>query len=192
MVLSFKERHVESAAPGELLCQDTFFVGTLKGVGRVYLHTVIDTYGSFAFGFLHTTQQPEAAVAVVHNDVLPFYEAHGLPVKAILTDNRREYCGTEAHPYELYLELNDIEHRRTKVRSPQTNGFVERFNRTVLDEFFRVVFRQKLNENLESLQTDLDNWLHEYTYERQHLGYRNQGRSPLETIELYLSDTLKL
>jgi len=189
---SFKERHVESAAPGELLCQDTFFVGTLKGVGRVYLHAVIDTYGSFAFGFLHTTKHPEAAVAVVHNEVLPFYEAHGLSVKAILTDNGREYCGTEAHPYELYLELNDIEHRRTKVRSPQTNGFVERFNRTVLDEFFRVVFRQKLYENLESLQTDLDNWLHEYNYERPHLGYRNQGRRPWETIAMFLDETLKL
>jgi len=189
---SFKERHVESSGPGQLLSQDTFFVGTLKGVGRVYMHTVIDTYGSFAFGFLHTTKQPEAAVAVVHNEVLPFYEQHGIPVKAILTDNGREYCGTQAHPYELYLELNDIEHRRTKVRSPQTNGFVERFNRTVLDEFYRIVFRQKLYEEVETLQKDLDKWLHEYNYERPHLGYRNQGRRPWETIELYLQnhDTL--
>jgi len=189
---SFKERHVESSGPGQLLSQDTFFVGTLKGVGRVYMHTVIDTYGSFAFGFLHTTKQPEAAVAVVHNEVLPFYEQHGIPVKAILTDNGREYCGTQAHPYELYLELNDIEHRRTKVRSPQTNGFVERFNRTVLDEFYRIVFRQKLYEEVETLQKDLDKWLDEYNYERPHLGYRNQGRRPWETIELYLQnhDTL--
>lgn len=183
---SFKERHVESSGPGQLLSQDTFFVGTLKGVGRVYMHTVIDTYGSFAFGFLHTTKQPEAAVAVVHNDVLPFYKEQGLPVKAILTDNGREYCGTEAHPYELYLELNDIEHRRTKVRSPQTNGFVERFNRTVLDEFYRIVFRQKLYETVAALQKDLDKWLHEYNYERPHLGYRNQGRRPWETIKLFL------
>lgn len=153
---------------------------------------MIDTYGSVAFGFLHTTKQPEAAVAVVHNDVLPFYEAHGLPVKAILTDTGREYCGTEAHPYELYLELNDIEHRRTKVRSPQTNGFVERFNRTVLDEFFRVVFRQKPYESVASLQMDLDTWLHEYNYERPHLGYRNQGRRPWETIAMFLDGTLKL
>jgi len=99
------------------LCQDTFFVGTLKGVGRVHLHTVIDTFRSYAFGFLHTTKHPEAAVAVVHNDVLPFYKGLGIPVKAILTDNGREYCGTDAHPYELYLALNDIEHRRTQVRT---------------------------------------------------------------------------
>ena len=189
---SFRERHVESPGPGALLSQDTFFVGTLKGVGRVYMHTVVDTYGSYAFGFLHTTKQPEAAVAVLHNDVLPFYEEHGLPVQAILTDNGREYCGTEAHPYELYLELNDIEHRRTQVRRPQTNGFVERFNRTVLDEFYRIVFRQKLYEKVETLQKDLDEWLHEYNYERPHLGYRNQGRRPWETIELFVNGSPKL
>jgi transposase InsO family protein len=163
----------------------TFYVGVLKGVGRVYLHAVVDTYGSYAFGFLHTTKQPEAAVAVVHNDVLPFYEERGLPVDAILTDNGREFCGKDTHPYELYLELNDIEHRKTQVRRPQTNGFVERFNRTVLDEFFRIVFRTKLYESVEVLQLDLDAWLVHYNTERPHQGYRNQGRRPIETIELF-------
>jgi Integrase core domain/Helix-turn-helix domain len=97
----FKERHVESSRPGELLSQDTCYVGQLKGVGKVYLHTVVDTFGSFAFGFLHTSKQPEAAVAVLHNDALPFYAEQGLPVQAVLTDNGREFCGTESHPYEL-------------------------------------------------------------------------------------------
>ena len=189
---SFRERHVESSAPGELLCQDTFYVGVLKGVGRIYMHAIVDTYGSYGFGFLHTTKQPEAAVAVLHNDALPFYEENGIPVGAILTDNGREFCGTEAHPYELYLELNDIEHRRTQVRHPQTNGFVERFNRTVLDEFFRIAFRRKLYESVESLQADLDVWLKEYNYERPHLGYRNQGRRPWETVELYLKNKASL
>ena len=90
----------------------------LKGIGRVYLHAVVDTHGSYAFGFLHVSKQPEAAVAVLHNDVLPFYDKLGLPVRAVLTDNGREFCGTERHPYELYLALNDIEHRKTRVRTP--------------------------------------------------------------------------
>ena len=64
---AFRERHVESAMPGELLCQDTLFVGNLKGIGKVYLQAVVDTYGSYAFGFLHVSRQPEAAVAVLHN-----------------------------------------------------------------------------------------------------------------------------
>jgi len=183
----FRERHVESSRPGELVAQDTFFVGHLKGVGKVYMQAVVDTYGSYAFGFLHTGKLPECAAAVLHNDVLPFYQEKGIPVGAILTDNGREYCGTEAHPYELYLALNEIEHRKTRVRRPQTNGFVERFNRTALDEFFRKAFREKLYESVEALQADLDTWLHHYNYERPHRGYRNMGKRPADTVAEYLT-----
>jgi transposase InsO family protein len=183
----FRERHVESAAPGELLSADTFFVGSLKGVGKVYLHAVADTYGSYAFGFLHVSKQPEAAVAVLHNDVLPFYRNLDLPVGAILTDNGREFCGTERHPYELYLDLNGIEHRRTRVRSPKTNGFVECFNGTVLDEFFRVKMRETFYDSVEALQADLDAWLVHYNTERPHLGYRNMGRRPADTVMSFVS-----
>ncbi len=166
------ERHIESSRPGELLAQDTFFVGTLKGVSKVYLHVVVDTVGNYvpagshAFGFLHPSKQPAAAVAVLHNDVLPFYRQRGLPVAAVLTHNGREFCGKDSHPYELYLELNDIRHKRTQVAHPQTNGFVERFNRTVLDEFFRLAFRRTFYESVEALQTDLDAWLIYYNTER--------------------------
>jgi transposase InsO family protein len=185
----FRERHVESGRPGELLSADTFMVGTLKGIGRVYLHAVVDTHGSYAFGFLHVSKQPEAAVAVLHNDVLPFYAGLDLPVAAILTDNGREFCGTERHPYELYLALNDIEHRTARVGTPRTNGFVERFNGTVLEEFFRPTMRSQLYESVEALQTDLDAWLHHYNHERPHLGYRNQGRRPWETVERFVSQS---
>ncbi len=89
----FRERHVESHKPGELLNQDTFYVGHLKGVGKVYLHAVV----SYDFGFLHTSKQPEAAVAVVHNDVIPFYKKWNLTIENILTDNGREFCGTDSH-----------------------------------------------------------------------------------------------
>lgn len=183
----FRERHVESERPGELLSADTFMVGTLKGIGRVYLHAVVDTHGSYAFGFLHVSKQPEAAVAVLHNDVLPFYRNLDLPVRAVLTDNGREFCGTERHPYELYLALNEIEHRTTRVGSPRTNGFVERFNGTVLGEFFRPAMHQKLYESVEVLQADLDAWLHHYNHERPHLGYRNQGRRPWDTVQRFVS-----
>jgi Integrase core domain. len=104
----------------------------------------------------------------------------------VLTDNRREFCGTQNHPYELYLALNDIEHRRTKVRSPKTNGFVERFQRTVLEEFFVETLRTTLYETVEALQTDLDTWLRFYNTERPHQGYRNLGRRPYDTVQLYL------
>lgn len=185
----FAERHVESSRPGELLCQDTFYVGQFKGVGKVYLHTVVDTFGSMAFGSLGTNKKPEQAVGVLYNDVLPFYQDKQITVGAVLTDNGAEFCGKELqHPFELFLALNDIEHRRTKVRTPRTNGFVERFHRTVLDEFFRVKLRTVFYESVEALQADLDVWLCFYNEERPHLGYRNLGRRPLDTVCLYLQE----
>jgi transposase InsO family protein len=180
----FRERKVESLYPGYLLSQDTFMVGTIKGVGRIYLQAVVDTYGSFAFGKLYTSKLPETAADVLYDRVLPFYESQSITVENILTDNGREYCGRPMiHPYQIFLELNDIEHRKTKVARPRTNGFVERFNRTVLDEFFRETFHDKFYASVEELQEDLDQWLHYYNYERPHRGYRNMGRRPIETME---------
>jgi transposase InsO family protein len=187
----FRERHVESSAPGELLAQDTFLVGSFKGVGKVYLHTVVDTYGSYAFGFLHTGKLPECAVAVLHNDVLPFYQERGLAVSAVLTDNGREFCGTETHPYELYLALTDIKHKRTKVRHPQTNGFVERFHRTAKEEFFAIALRETFYESVEALQVDFDRWLIHYNTERPHQGYRNLGKRPIDTVNACLATVRK-
>ena len=155
------------------------------------MHAVVDTYSSFAFGFLYVSKQPEAAVSVLHNEALPFYTERGLEVESVLTDNGREFCGSEGHPYRIYLTLNEIGHRTTKVRRPQTNGFVERLNRTALDEFFREAFRKKLYESVEALQRDLDEWLYYYNRERPHQGYRNMGRRPIEKIDEYLQDVRK-
>ena len=175
----FKERHVESDHPGQWLCQDTFYVGRLKGVGRVYLQVVVDTFSSLAFGKLYTSKRPETAADLLYDRVLPFYEAHELKVHAILTDNGTEFKGRPMiHLYEILLDLYDIEHRTTKVATPRTNGFVERFNRTVLDEFFRTAFREKLYLSLEELQNDLDQWLVHYNSVRPHRGYRNLPPTP--------------
>jgi transposase InsO family protein len=157
-------------------------VGSPKGIGRVHLHAVVD-----ASGFLHVGKPPGAAVAVLHDDVLPFHQGLDLPVGAVLTDNGRESCGTERHPYELYLALNDVEHRKTRARSPRTNGFVERFNGTVLEEFSRPVMHTKLFASVEALQAELDAWLHHHNRERPHPGHRNQGRRPWDTVQRFVS-----
>jgi transposase InsO family protein len=82
--------------------------------------------------------------------VLPFYDEHGAGVEHLLTDNGSEFCGRELHhPFEIFLALNQIDHRRTQVRSPETNGFAERFHRTVQEEFFGVAFRKTFYESLD-------------------------------------------
>ena len=102
------------------------------------MQVVVDTFCSLAFAKCYSSKMPITACDLLYERVLPFYDALGVPVKAVLTDNGREFCGKPAtHPYELLLAMEDIEHRNTKVRTPRTNGFVERMNRTLLDECFR-------------------------------------------------------
>ena len=151
---------IETAHPGYLGSQDTFYVGTLKGVGRIYQQTFIDTYSKIAFAKLYTTKTPITAADMLNDKVLPFFEQYELPLLRVLTDRGTEYCGTtERHDYQLYLALNDIDHTKTKVKSPQTNGICERFHKTILQEFYQITFRKTLYENLESLQADLDAWI---------------------------------
>ena len=142
-----KESHgeFESECPGYCGAQDTFYVGTLKGVGRIYQQTFIDTYAKVAFAKLYDRKTPITAADLLNDRVLPFYDEHGIPLSRVLTDRGTEYCGSpEHHEYELYLAVEDIDHTRTKTKSPQTNGICERFHKTGLDEFYRVAFRKKL------------------------------------------------
>ena len=125
-----------------------------------------------------------AALSMLNDKVLPFYEKHELPLLRILTDRGTEYCGkAETHDYQLYMAINDIEHTKTKARSPQTNGICERFHKTMLQEFYQVTFRKKIYRDLETLQLDLDLWLEEYNHERTHQGKMCCGRTPMETLE---------
>ena len=174
---------IETHHPGYLGSQDTFYVGTLKGVGRVYQQTFVDTYSKVALAKLYTTKTPITSADLLNDQVLPYFEQHGLPMLRILTDRGTEYCGkAEHHDYQLYLAINDIEHTKTKARSPQTNGICERFHKTILNEFYQVTFRKKLYRDLESLQTDLDEWLNYYNNDRTHQGKMCNGRTPFDTL----------
>lgn len=174
---------IETAHPGYLGSQDTFYVGTLKGVGRVYQQTFVDTYSKVAFAKLYTTKTPITSADVLNDRVLPFFEQHDLPMLRILTDRGTEYCGkVEQHDYQLYLALNDIEHTKTKAMSPQTNGICERFHKTILQEFYQITFRKKIYVDIEELQNDLDVWLQYYNNERTHQGKMCCGRTPIQTL----------
>ena len=180
----FRERHIETRWTGDLVAVDTFFVGTLKGIGKIYLQTVIDTFSRYAWGQLHTSKIPLTAVQTLNNCVLPDFEKHRAKVDTILSDNGREFCGRpEKHPYELFLQLEEIEHRTTKVRRPQSNGFVERLHRTLLDEHFRLKGREKFYESVGEMQADLDAYLVIYNTKRPHQGRGMSGMTPLQAFK---------
>jgi transposase InsO family protein len=174
---------IETAHPGYLGSQDTFYVGTIKGVGRIYQQTFVDTYSKWAAAKLYTTKTPITAADLLNDRVLPFLAEQEMGLIRVLTDRGTEYCGRpEAHDCQLYLALNDIEHTKTKVRHPQTNGICERFHKTILQEFYQVTFRRKIYRSLEELQSDLDDWLAYYNNDRTHQGKMCCGRTPMQTL----------
>lgn len=179
----FRERHIETRHTGDLVAVDTFFVGHLKGVGKVYLQSAIDCHSRYAWGRLYTSKLPVTAVHLMNTDVLPTFEEQSAPITTVLSDNGREFCGRpDRHPYELFLQLEGIEHRTTRVKRPQSNGFVERLHRTLLDEHFRIMGRKKFYETVDEMQTDLEAYLKTYNHERPHQGRNMKGRTPLKAF----------
>ena len=180
-----KETHgeFESECPGYCGAQDTFYVGTMKGVGRIYQQTFIDTYAKVAFAKLYDRKTALTAADLLNDRVVPFFDAQAVKLCRMLTDPGTEYCGNpEHHEYELYLAIEDVDHSRTKAKNPQTNGIVERFHKTVLNEFYRVAFRKRIYGSLAELQADLDAWMLSYNEERAHQGRWCFGKTPMQTF----------
>lgn len=181
---------METPHPGFLVAQDTCYVGSIKGIGRIYQQTAIDTHSNVGFAKVYPEKTALTAADLLNDRVLPFFDDNSMRVLRVLTDNGMEFCGKQAvHSYELFLHLNGVEHSRTKVRHPQTNGAVERLNQTVEQEFYEVAFRKKIYRTTEEIQADLDEFMVWYNNERTNQGRICQGRTPMQTfkdgLELY-------
>lgn len=175
---------IETEHPGYLLAQDTYYVGTVKGVGRIYQQTVIDTYTKVGFAKLYNTKHAVTSAEILNDRVIPWFEEQDIPVLRILTDRGTEYCGKkESHEYELFLAIENIDHTRTKVKHPQTNGICERFHQTIQNEFYSTAFRKKVYNDIEELQNDLDEWMEIYNNERVHSGKYCFGKTPMQTFQ---------
>jgi transposase InsO family protein len=181
-----KQAHGETEThhPGFLLGQDTYYVGYIKGIGKIYQQTGIDTYSNVGFAKLYQEKTALTAADFLNSKVLPYFDEENMKVLRTLTDRGTEYgWQTLEHPYQLFLHLNDIEHTRTKARHPQTNGCVERLNQIIQNEFYAVAFRKKLYTSLEEVQADLDTYMDHYNNNRTNQGKRCQGRTPRRTFD---------
>jgi transposase InsO family protein len=174
---------IETYHPGYLGAQDTYYVGYIKGVGKIYQQTFIDTYTRVATAKLYDRKNALIAADMLNDKVLPLYQQYDIKLLRILTDRGTEYCGArEHHEYQLYLTIEDIDHSKTKAKSPQTNGICERLHRTMQDEFYAIAFRKKIYTTIEELQADLDQWLDYYNTQRPHSGRYCFGKTPIQTF----------
>lgn len=173
---------IETHHPGFLGAQDTYYVGYIKGVGKIFQQTFIDTYSKVATAKLYDRKLALVAADMLNDRVIPMYDQYGIPLMRILTDRGTEYCGArEHHEFQLYLAIEDIDHTKTKAKSPQTNGICERFHRTMQDEFYATAFRKKIYNTIDELQADLDVWLEYYNNQRPHTGKHCYGKTPMQT-----------
>jgi transposase InsO family protein len=178
-----QKMHINAHYPGYLFCQDTFYVGTIKGLGRIYQQTGIDAYSHFGFAKVYMDKTVTSSVDFLKTKVLPVYEQCHIPLDRILTDNGKEYTThwvNGKHEYDKYLQIHRIKHTRIKPRSPQSNGMVERFNRTLLEEFYQIAMLKKVYHSLSQLQDDLDQFITYYNFKRTHQGYRLKGKIPYQ------------
>lgn len=174
---------IETHHPGYLGSQDTYFVGTMKGVGRIYQQTFVDTYSRVAIAKLYTEKTAITAADMLNDQVIPFFDEQDISLLRILTDRGTEYCGkVENHSYQLYLAMEDIDHSRTKANHPQTNGICERFHKTMKNEFYDIAFRKKIYTSVEELQFDVDRWIGKYNDQRPHSGKHCYGKTPMQTF----------
>lgn len=181
-----KQSHgeIETHHPGFLVGQDTYYVGYIKGIGKIYQQTGIDTYSNVGFAKIYTEKTAVASADFLNDKVLPLFDEHGMKLLRTLTDRGTEYGYKNLeHPYQLFLHLNDIAHSRTKARHPQTNGCVERLNQIIQDEFYSVAFRKTLYTSLDQIQADLDAYMGHYNNKRTNQGKHCQGRTPMQTFE---------
>jgi len=178
-----KETHIKAFYPGYLFCQDTFYVGTIKGLGRIYQQTGIDAYSNFGFAKVYTNKKADSAIDFVQTKALPVYEMFQIPLDRTLTDNGKEYTThwvNGKHDYEIFLASCGITHTKIKPRCPKSNGMVERFNRTLLEEFYQIVMLKNVYTSLEQLQDDLDSFIYYYNFKRTNQGYRLKGKIPYQ------------
>jgi transposase InsO family protein len=169
-----RTRHVEATEPGALVCLDTFYIGNLKGVGKVWQITACDAATSYGLAGLLPTHDAAAAATFLREVVVPHFQRAGWPVRRVLTDGGPEFKGA----FDVACHDLGLRHTRTKPRHAWTNGFVERLQGTILQELWRVVFRRRYFTSRVALQRTLDGFMHYYNTERPHQGYRVRGRTP--------------
>jgi hypothetical protein len=167
---------IKTEHPGYLGIQDTYYVGTIKGLGRIYQQTFIDTYTKLVFAQLYDRKNAIVATEMLNDRVLPFFEQLGFRLLRVLTDRGTEYCGAlEHHAFESYLAAKNIFHSKTKTVYPETNGISDRFHKIIQDEFYRGTIRNKNYSNLDELQKDLDIWMKIYNQEKIQINKNYSG-----------------
>lgn len=172
---------IKTYYPGYLCAQDTYYVGNIEGIGKIYQQTFIDTYTRLAIVKLYTEKSASCAVDLLNNQVFPKYHEQFAPLLRILTDRGTEFCGKKStHAYQRYLNLKGIVHFKTNTYRPQIE-VCERFHKIMKNECYDVILRRRRYQQLDDIQDDVNRWMLFYNRERPHSGKYCYGKTPWQT-----------
>jgi transposase InsO family protein len=169
-----------SGGPGELVCVDSFYIGKLKGVGKVYQLTAIDVFTRWAFVAIVLGPVNAGHTMRFLDQLLRHYRRHGVRVRAILSDNGPEYVALD---FRAHLVAKGLRHERIPARSPNHNAVVERFHQTILQECWRPAFHRRHFRSIPQLQAEADAWLITYHHRRRNHGDYMRGRTPHQILD---------
>jgi transposase InsO family protein len=168
-----------AARPGDLIAIDSFYIGNLKGVGRVYQLTAIDTATRWAFVLL-VLGTPNAQTTIRFlEQVIRRYQRLGVQVRAVLSDNGPEYA---ARAFTAAVVAKGLVHQRIPPRSPNHNAVCERFQGTALQECWRPAFHRRRFTSIRQLQAEIDTWLGHYNQRRRNHSDYMRGRTPAQLL----------
>jgi transposase InsO family protein len=171
-----------AGAPGDLVALDSFYIGNLKGVGKVYQLTAIDTATRWALVMIIWGTPDAAITARFVEHVIRRYRRLGVRVRAVLTDNGPEYS---ASAFTAAVAAKDLDHHRIPPRSPNHNAVCERFHGTALQECWRPAFHRRRFTSIRQLQAEIDAWLVHYNTRRRNHSDFMKGRTPRHLLTLH-------
>jgi transposase InsO family protein len=168
-----------ASRPGELMAVDSFYIGNLKGVGKLYQLTAIDTATRWAMIQIVLGPVTAAHTARFIDQVQRRWRRMGWPVRTVLSDNGPEYH----QRFRRHLASRGIAHQAIPARSPNHNAVCERFHGTALQECWRPAFHRRRFTSIRQLQAEADAWLHRYNTRRRNHGDFMRGRTPRQTLD---------
>lgn len=166
--------------PGHIVALDTFYVGSLKGIGRLYQITGIDLCSRFGWARIYTNKGQDSTADFVENQLLPKFYNNRVDLESVLTDNGTEFTGSR---FRQLLDDYEIQHHLIPKGKPIYNGYCERFQRTIFEEFYQKRFREKFFSEIQTLQSELDQYLVYYNFKRPHFGISPKGTIPIECLK---------
>lgn len=165
--------------PGQLVSIDSFYIGNLKGVGKVHQLTAVDVFTRWAIVWIvHGPVTAEHSIAFLER-IRQQWARLGYPIRAVVADNGPEYVASR---FAEALARAEITRIKIPARSPNHNAVVERFQGTMLQECWRPAFHRRHFTSIRQLQREADAWLTTYNHRRRNHGHYMAGRRPIELL----------